>query len=107
MQHVVAEIKQEMEIQSRLHHPNILPFFGAVFDSNNFPKFVLSEYMPQGSVATLLDKSPTGIPLPKVVQTARETIAGLFQSRLRERSDPATLAPYSECAVTWLAILFP
>src|SRR4051812_6723124 len=37
MQHVVAEIKQEMEIQSRLHHPNILPFFGAVFDSNNFP----------------------------------------------------------------------
>eukprot|EP01125_Pyxidicula_operculata_P011323 TRINITY_DN3712_c0_g1_i1.p1 TRINITY_DN3712_c0_g1~~TRINITY_DN3712_c0_g1_i1.p1 ORF type:complete len:532 (-),score=63.27 TRINITY_DN3712_c0_g1_i1:25-1620(-) len=68
----------EMKILSKLRHKNVLPFYAAVFDKQLRPKWILSEYMPHGSLADIIQKHPEGLPLPNIVKIARDIYQGLI-----------------------------
>lgn len=43
----------------KLRHPNIIPFFAAVYNDNNKILWIVSEFAPKGSLQNLLQKNRT------------------------------------------------
>lgn len=62
----VKELEREIELQSKLFHPNLVRFIGAVFDENNLPVWLVSEYVAGGSLEKLI-KSFGSEPIPHQV----------------------------------------
>lgn len=71
------EILHEFEIQSYLQHPNIIIVKGAVVNSKQLPIWILSEYMANGSLDSLLKKHRKGIPVLPIVQICLNVLCAL------------------------------
>ena len=66
----VEEFTHEVELLSRLHHPNIVLFMGAT----EKPRSIITEYVHRGSLYDVLCKSPDKI-TPKVIKNIALGIA--------------------------------
>ena len=77
---VLAEFRSEISLQHRLHHPNVLQFFGVVMKQ---PIQIIIEYMDAGSLkdafSSLYCFGPT-----RALEVALEVIKGLIYLHERE-----------------------
>jgi serine/threonine protein kinase len=80
LQDTVQELTKDMEFLLKIRHPNLVQFIGAVFDQTQLPIWILSEFVPGGSLDKLLnfhESHGTFLPKKYVVHFARDILAGL------------------------------
>lgn len=82
----IAEFKKEVEICSRLHHPNVLLFMGACTKPNEL--CIVTELMPKGNLETTLRNKDVPISLRKRMLWAKDTALGM---NWLHRSSPAII----------------
>jgi len=70
----LAAFRDEVQIMSRISHPNICLFMGACTQPGNF--FIVSEYLPGGDVEKLL-RSDKEISLYRRMQMAKDSALGV------------------------------
>lgn len=69
-----------MNFQHKLLHPGFVRFVGAIFNQNNLPVWILSEYVPGGSLQSLLKKreaTSTFLPKAIVISFAHDILSAL------------------------------
>src|SRR3989338_4013217 len=71
----IAEFKKEVEICSRLHHPNVLLFMGACTKQNELS--IVTELMPKGNLEVLLRNKELPLPLRKRMLWAKDAALGM------------------------------
>ena len=65
-QRIAMDFMQEVDITTRLRHPNIIQIYGVVTSGTKCLKVVM-DYAPDGSLRDLLDQDPL-VPLPMTTQ---------------------------------------
>jgi serine/threonine protein kinase len=65
-QQVAEEFMREVDLTTRLRHPNIVQIYGVVTSDTNYLKVVM-DYAPNGSLRDLLDQNPS-VSLPETTQ---------------------------------------
>src|SRR5690606_5048449 len=73
-QSMVDALQQEIALLKDLHHPNIVQYLGSTSENNTLNIFL--EYVPGGSVATML-KTYGPLQEPLIRKFVREILAGL------------------------------
>jgi serine/threonine protein kinase len=69
-----------MDIQSRLYHPNLVRFLGAVFDEQKMLTWILSEYVVGGSLKNWIEghhKKGISPPTHFTAQFSRDILSAL------------------------------
>jgi serine/threonine protein kinase len=51
---VVQELQREIDLMRSLNHPNIVRYLGAEVDAQNDTLYIFQEWVPSGSVSSLL-----------------------------------------------------
>ena len=77
MDQLLKEIGNEIQLLSRARHPNIVQFIGAAYNTKGYPIWILSEYMPGGSLAAHITNHPSGLPRILTLRAAQDIIQGL------------------------------
>ncbi|KYQ92337.1 putative transmembrane protein [Tieghemostelium lacteum] len=68
------EVYREMDLMSKLRHPNIISFIGAVMSSDNL--CIVSEFVPLGSLGDILYKGNKRLSLPQKIRIALDIAKG-------------------------------
>jgi len=72
---LVSEIHKEASHLYSLRHPNLLEFYGIVYNEDT-PKYLITE-LAEGSLQQLLAQHPEGIPFEESCHIARQVVRGL------------------------------
>eukprot|EP01060_Flectonema_neradi_P040066 TRINITY_DN9013_c0_g2_i1.p1 TRINITY_DN9013_c0_g2~~TRINITY_DN9013_c0_g2_i1.p1 ORF type:complete len:762 (+),score=118.48 TRINITY_DN9013_c0_g2_i1:117-2402(+) len=72
----LSKIKKEFDLVCTLNHPNVIKYFDTqVLDNVGF--CILMEYLPEGSIASLIERNRGTLPMPIVKKFTSDIVKGL------------------------------
>lgn len=74
--HIMESLRKEMDLLSRLRHPNLVLFLGICYDSQHRPTTILTELMPC-SLYDVMETYKVRLSLPELLDIALDIASGL------------------------------